>query len=595
MTKAYFGNPELIENRLASLSSGDSDSSIQEFRIDPTPFISIGVNYNYSSDSIIGYNYTVNLNSVLAVDPDTEGGFGSVVNKLHKVERILSVYGGTLYITDNDFNVLVKAVGGTLKNINYDNSNNTWARSVPYTAQIDFQEIELTNIRGCDNVAIDQESFNSSLVDINKYKIKSFADNWSFNIEETVYNTININNLSVDNLTFNITYNIQAVGQHYFVYDGTGKQKVVPAWENARQFCTDRLYKQLTLKISQILDINANENCSSDATLSQIYRIPAQNNLLLDNTNNFYVFNEQITCNASESDGTFSVTYNAMVKRANNGDYYTHTFTVNEQHSHGSNALANAGRSNKKIAVEGTIEGLVLGGLLYAYNGNFLLPSNGRITSSSLDYNPKYANALNGLNSLLNGGQSDFSDEHKENIGITFSSLNLNDGINFCGNALTPYPKATSFTITQNINEGSVSYSAEYSTDTSCGQKYSNISINIKKPSPVINTFVIPNGKFITPMNPLGIGSVMQYIGSNTTTTMDISIQGRDTALCCINPEDINGLLNVGTSHFILPNDINLPSEQNSILTQKTKDLNITTGSYTINLSYILCDDGCPI
>ena len=76
---------------------------------------------------------------------------------------------------------------------------------------------------------------------------------------------------------------------------------------------------------------------------------------------------------------------------------------------------------------------------------------------------------------------------------------------------------------------------------------------------------------------------------------MDISIQGRDTALCCINPEDINGLLNVGTSHFILPNDINLPSEQNSILTQKTKDLNITTGSYTINLSYILCDDGCPI
>lgn len=598
MTKAYYGNPELIQNTLEGLFSGSSDGAIETYRLDPAPFVSITVNYNYSSDNIIGHNYSVNLNAVLASDAEEpSGGIGSVINKIHKIENILSTYGGTLYITDNDYNILVKATGGTLKSMNFDNSNNSWSRSAPYAAQIDFQEIELNNVRGCDNVSIDEESFAASLVDINKYKIKSFNDNWSFNIEDDVYSTININNLSIDNLTFGVSYTINAIGQHYFIYDGTGEQTVTPAWENARKFCTDRLYSQLTLRISEILDINANDHCSSSETLDQIYKIPAEtNNLILGGLwDFFYVFNEQITCSASESDGTFSVTYNATVKRANNNDYYKHTFTINEKHNHGSNQLANNGQSNKTITVDGTIEGLVLGGILYAYNGNFLLPSNGRITPNSLDYNPKYTNAVNGFNSILNNSLSDFSDQHKENIGITFSNLNVNNGDNFCSNIITNYPKVTNFTITQNINEGTINYNAEYSTDVVCGQKYSNVSVSIQKANPIINNFDIPNGKFRTPMNPLGIGTILQYVGANTNTIMDISIQGRDSNLCCIEPNDISSLLNVGTSPFIIPGDINLPLEQNSILTKKTKDLNITTGSYTINLSYIICDDGCSI
>lgn len=596
MTKAYYGNPALIENTLESLSIGSDDDSLRLYRLDPAPFVGISVNYNYSNDNIIGHNYSVNLNAVLAIDSDeTSGGFGSVIDKIHKIESVFSVYGGTLYITDNDYNILVKATGGTLKSLDFGNSANNWSRSTPYNASLEFQEIELNDVRGCNNVSIDEDSFNASLVDINNYKIKTFSDSWSFNIEETVYDSIDINNRSIaDNLTFNISYNINAVGQHFFNYNGTDEQTLTPAWENARKFCTDRLYKQLTLKISQILDINANEHCDGNELLTEIYKIPADNPLL-DLGFNFYVFNEQITCSASESDGSFSVNYSAMVKRANNNDYYKHTFTINEQHNHGSNQLANNGQSNKTITVDGTIEGLVLGGLLYAYNGNFLLPSNGKITANSLNYNPKYVNAVNGLNSLLNNSLSDFSDQHKQNIGITFANLNIRDGINLCGNAITQYPKATNFTIVQNINEGSVTYTAEYSTDVACGQKYSNISINIKKSTPVVNTFSIPNGKFSTPMNPLGIGTVIQYIGANTTTTMDISVQGRDEGLCCVGPENIGSLLNVGTSPFVIPGDLNIPSPNTSILTKKNKDLNLATGSYTINLSYILCDDGCPI
>lgn len=598
MTKAYYGNPKEIENTLESLSSGSSDSALINYRIDPAPFVAIVVNYNYSSDNIIGHNYTVNLNGVLAIDADEStvtGGFGAVIDKIHKIEEILSTYGGTLYITDNDYKMLLKASGGTLKSLNFDNSNNSWSKSTPYNAQIDFQEIELNDIRrACDNISIDEDSFAASLVDINEYKIKSFSDSWSFNIEETVYDSIDIQETEIaDNLTFGISYNIQAVGQHYFVFDGT-EQKLLPAWENARKFCTDRLYRQLTLKISQILDINGSENCDSNELLTEIYKVPADDPLL-DVGERFYVFNEQINCSASESDGTFSVSYAALVKRSKNNDYFKHTFTINEQHNHGANALAINGQSNKSITVDGTIEGLVLGGLLYAYNGNFLLPIDGRITPSSLNYNPKYQNAINGINTILNADATDFRDEHKQKLGLTFENLNLYNGTNFCGNRLNPYPKPNNFTIIQNINEGSITYTAEYSTEKNCGQKYTNVSISINKSNPVVNTFNIPNGKFQTPMNPLGIGTILQYIGANTTATMDISIQGRDAAFCCLDPFVIAQILNTGTIPFDIPADINLPSLDSAILTKKSKDLNISTGSYTINLSYILCNYGCFI
>jgi hypothetical protein len=585
MTKAYYGNPVSIENTLTSLTSGSSDSTIALFRVDPAPSVTISVNYSYSGDNIIGYVYNIELNAIL-----TSSSFGNVVNEIHHIEEVFSTYGGTLYITDNDYKILVKATGGIVKSLNFQNSNNSWSKTVPYTVSLEFQEVELKDARGCNNVSIDTGSFSSSIIDINQYKIKSFNDNWSFVLDEDMYNTIE--NIA-DNLVFNVSYNITATGQHYFVYDGT-KQTVSPAWENARKFCTDRLYKQLTLLISQILDINASENCDSDELLSQIYKIPADVPLL-DLGFNFYVFNEQITCGASESDGTFSVTYNATVKRATNNDYYKHTFKFNEEYNSSSSNLASIGQSTKTITVDGTIEGMVLGGLLYAYNGNFLLPANGRITNSSLDYNPKYSNALSGFNQILNGTGQDFNDVYKQKLGITFDRLNLDEGINFCGNNQNNYPSSQSFTVTQNINEGSISYAAVYSTDVACGQKYANISIEINKPQPIINTFIIPNGKFYTNMNTLGIGTVLQSIGANTNATMNISIQGRDSSLCCVSSLDITDALNIGTGSFSMPADLSLPNESNSILTSKSKNFNITTGSYTINLSYIICEDGCPI
>lgn len=598
MTKIYYANPELIENELEALGSGDAALTVG--LLEPSPMISITTNLNYSNDNIVGYNYSINLSSVVVVDEtDSSGGIGTVADKIKAITDILSVYGGTLYVTDNNNNILVKARGGTLQSINFQNSNNNWVKSAPFSASIDFQEIELSqNAKNCSSILIDDMSFSSDLVDIKNYKIKSFDDTWTFTIDDSSYSyigqTLYGNNMDINNLSFSISYTINAVGKHHFVFNGAD-QVLTPAWNNARQFCTDRLYNQLTQRLSQLIDRNMVEHCEANETLDQIYQIPSQDNGLLDGLNRFYVFNEEISCAASESDGTFSVTYNAIVKRASDGQYYKHTFNHNEQNNSSSNRLINNGQSPKTITIDGTIEGLVLGGILYAYNGNFMLPANGKITPNSSNYNEKYNNAHNYLSSITNNLQTDFTDSHKSNLGITFTNLNIENGTNFCGNINSSYPKPKNFSVVRNITDGTINYTAEYSTDNNCGQKYANITVNIEKPVPVINTFSIPNGNAITLGNPNRIGTILQDIGTNTKMTMDISIQGRDPKYCCITPDDIWGIINIGTESFSLPTDINLPLISNSILTNKTKDLNIITGAYTINLSYVICDDGCSI
>ena len=150
--------------------------------------------------------------------------------------------------------------------------------------------------------------------------------------------------------------------------------------------------------------------------------------------------------------------------------------------------------------------------------------------------------------------------------------------------------------LNKNIFEGTISYNASYNSNKLIGGDYSNLTVDVERGSPVIASFVFPNGRDITEQNPLGIGTVLQDLGTKGKDTMTITITGRDAKLCCnIDGAYLQNYLSSANFDFTIPNDITLPNTNNSILTDKSKNININTGEYTIKLTYVLCTDGCFI
>ena len=83
-----------------------------------------------------------------------------------------------------------------------------------------------------------------------------------------------------------------------------------------------------------------------------------------DIDNNFQIYNETITCESSESEGSFSATYNAIIKRKNSGTESSvlHTF------SRTANTTDDGQNRNVSITVNGNIQGLIETGLIETPN-----------------------------------------------------------------------------------------------------------------------------------------------------------------------------------------------------------------------------------
>lgn len=571
-----------------------SESPDDSHRIAPAPTISISPEIYYANDVIVGYTYTITLSGYANAlrkeinASSTDYGSDKTIQHIGDLRDIFNINGGNLYIKQDNKDVIV-AKGATIKSFSFNPSENRWINYAPFTIELEFNEVDFIGcsdnpINSCNSSFFNANSISSNLIDPNQYKIKQFSDKWSVTIDNQIYNYYgnNFNNI------FKVVYTLSATGKNYYINDN-----LVPAWQQAKIFVQKRLYDQVMALINGMLQIipdNYN-GCEGTDTLSTIHETdnssPRTGGLieggdtLRDGNRKYDIYNETISCSTSESDGTFSVTYNAIVKKNNpilnpSENAVIHTFTKNVSATNGT-------PKSVTISVQGNVQGLVRGGFIY-YNNDFLLPDNGNFISTIDSMETKYSNALAYFNTKISNG-SDLYDNVKLELNITRDALLINDECNPDQNNIPP--RTSTFTTDHNYNGGSIGYNTSYNTEsasTNAGTNgYSNISIVRNDPVEIIQEFIIPGRSS---------GPIIQRLGMKTARTISINIDGAspENKECIRFCKDGNNSFDPcdGLPKFSIKDFDKLVEEnENWIKTKEDYTSNKIDGSYSISLEYL--------
>jgi hypothetical protein len=621
MNKMYYGPPDTTE---------------LSFLISPIPNISISRNIDYANDIIIGYKYTVDFKGYATASglplPSNSGqilstNLSKILQNIEKIKGVFSYNGSTLRVIDESDNKLIVASGGILKSLSFNPSPNNWTNFASYEASIEFNELSLLNETLTS--AISGVSISTNIVDINKYKIKNFTENWSFEIPDDYYNHLLSSdvgeNIKINNSVINVTYNLSATGKNYYNSDSStiSKTSLKEPWVQAKEFVQNRLYTQVKGLIGGILHVADDDKianiCEENKTLGPEYisKVSGQdsaqigyigdssgsNGSLSDIKDKYKVYNETISCNTSESEGTFNVVYNSILKRNKdtntNFDADNILHTVNKTINYGIN---NPNNFNTTISVEGKIQGLIEGGLVTNSSGSYELPQNGRLFLSHNSKN-KFSNAENFLSQIIDSGNDDLKSTFKTALGITFSGLNIEGNFQrediFISNTLSqcetpPSPTPISFVLTKNYLEANITYSLEYSFNKN-GKGDNNkfitfSSYSVEEPVSVLAEIVYPGSTYWSRDGK----TIFQDINTVTARKISIVIEGRDSTLkkcspCGVLDTDIIDGLTIPD----LPSSI-LPDPALYIISQNQTTWNPRQGSYIVNLEYI-CKPGCNI
>lgn len=593
-------------NKVNIYYAPSNDPNNEDYRLSPSPMISMSTEFNYGNDNIIGYNNIINLNGYItnyieADDTDPDYGkrlFGKNLERINKFKELLSQNGHSLSIYNKNensetFELILKAKGGILRSLTFDKSDNFWTSNVKYTASLEFNEIEfIGETISCIGGEIDTTNYITNLVNPAEYKIKSFSDSWNFVVNDDSFNYHD----KIDNTRIQVSYNVSAVGKHYYDDDG----KTLPAHEQARKFVQKMLYDRVaSFTSTDIFDITGSGACGS-GLLNDIHQHDSSG--IVGGLSNFLRYNDSLNIQVSESEGSVSASFSCLFKRS----YliYTGRFdSANTIHNVTSSIRKNTtgGKTQTTINVQGNIQGLTEGGIIEPENlGQFTLPSqtgNFLIQAQGAS-NIKYNNASACYFGVI-GNEDDLKDEFKTYLGISLSSLNIQStgcGLNDDNTQIRP----VSFNLTKNYNEGTISYSVDYDSNVVCKDNNQNnkdvtsISISKEIGSPVLAEFIIPFA-----------GMVVQDIGTKTNTKINISVNGSKVKttgsgnrICCNTIDqilsDISGLIGEcgANSNLGLPSGITVPED--SIIISKQKSEDKVTGNYSINITYI-CSSGCEI
>ena len=543
-----------------------------EARVVPAPAVAISTELNYANDNVIGYKYILTLTGyITAIDTRNSEtalqGFDEVLVRADEMRNIFNKNGANLIVKDIDNNDLLKAHGSKIVSINMDPNNNNWVNYINYSVVIEFNEIDYI---GCDNNSenscsdVKVGNYANNLVNISKHKIKTFNDSWQINLGDNIYNNL----YGLPNEHFEVTYTISAEGYHSYQKD-TGY--VLPAWEQAKNFCQDRLYDQIRNGlISNILKTQTNTACEPDnsSTIDSIHDIDTDEKGILNlNSNRYDIFNEKINCETSESNGTFSLTYSAIIKdihTVNNFDSHSnciHTVNITKQISDNNTERA------VQVNVNGTIQGLVRGGLI---NGNYQLelPQQGTLLINRDNNVNKYDNAQRAYNQEIYG-YGDFRLNFKNLIGITFGVFGVN-----CSSDNGPAPN--DYSSNHNYNEGQITYAATFNSKNVClgNTYYSNVTANVKDPVESIVEFTIP-GRAKT---------YIQKLNTYSQKTITLNIEGRITPDCCSD-------FNLYAQRYCDQNEALasiLPASQIpfAVLTEESHNINPLDGSFNVQRVY---------
>jgi len=580
----------------------------------PAPLISVSPEFYYANDNIIGYTYNVTLNGYAAglesdYSPDPSGqGFDALINSIDKIKQAFNHNGGSVEVwnrdNQNNFSKLLSAKGALIKSIEFNSSDNYWVNYAPYTIELEFNEVDFIGCSGTPEIVCHSGIFNdystaSNLVDINQFKIKEFNDNWSFTVQDIHqdYDDSFFNNI------IELEYTISAVGKNY--YGPSNQGTILPAWEQAKNFVQDRLHNQLKDSLNNILVASSHESCNPVDQLNQLFSNTnagvlkdisfLDTNNAIKSTGGYKIYDEMISCQTSESKGSFSATYTSKLKRHNPN------ITSDENsvlHKYSKNITVNNDQKyNHSISIEGTIQGLLPGSLVdrmqYDQRSKFYdLPKNGKFFTARFlpTHDTKYDKALRFFKGQI-GSEDDLNDYMKGKLGVTYLELGLkempesdinNEVVSTNG---PPYPVCSNFTMGHDYSNGTISYSAQYDSDLAVGLKrgYTNVSITRNDPVPVIQEFIIPGR---------AAGPIIQNLNMFTQKSIAININGADPRnKTCIddlsNDVNICSLLSNGP-YANIENIVSIINNDNAdwVRTKKDYTLNPIDGSFSINLEY---------
>jgi len=573
---------------------GPKDNLSDEFRLLPAPFISINTNYSYSNDNIIGYTYTINLNGYATNyrRPDGEEeqntntdyqirNIAKVLESVETTKNILSYTGGCLTVTDDTGNTLLLAVGGSVKSLSFDSSDNKMTVYSKFTAEIEFNELMLMGEQfGCSTSYIDSKSRpHPDFLDINQYKIKEFTDSWNFDVADEAFSFVqksdNNSDLKVNNTIINVSYSVSATGKDFVTYDNSGNGKLSPGWVQAKNFIQDRIYKQVS-QLDKILKLSSGTTCSTTDKLDQIHKYDDGAYKELSNKYNFY--NELINFEASPPEGTFSATYTSILK-LDNDDQFSDSNVIHTFSKETTLSTSITGPDQTTININGEIKGLIEGGLVET-GGTLSLGQSGSVLIIGTNNSAKFNNANSFVSKIIDINNNDLVQPFKDALDISYDSLNLKDQqLEECELPGTIAP--VSFNLTKNFMEGIITYSANYSSTRACGindstTTISRTTISVESPEQIYNEFVIPGG-----------GYVVQFLKTKTSKKISINIEGRTERDCCAaNDLDTIQLPNFDNIIPVIGDD--------SILNQKNINYNPIDGSYRISLAYT-CGVPCKI
>lgn len=554
-------------------TNGDAGS-----RLVPAPKLSISTEMIYANDNIIGYSYILNISGYataldLSSTQTTKEGLKPLSSAIKKLRDVVTKNGSSLYAVDRDANIVLQANGGTLRSFTINESDNNWVNYAPYSAQIEFNEIivngcSISDNVSCNTLSINNDSHSPNLVDITKHKLKSFNDNWTFDIGETAYQTSSV----FPNHHFNVQYAVSATGKHFINDSG----KLLPAWEQAKNFVQDRLHSQVTALIPNILKRQAITGCSGVEDLGSLHDTGFPG-LLNINPNAYKVFNESITCDFSESEGSFSATYNAIIKYSVSNSFYhgntLHSVVMTTGHQDDNKT------TNKTMSVQGTITGLVEGGIIRSPKP-IQLPSSGKLFTAGNNNTTKYNEALTGYNLISNG--SDLTAAFKTQLGISPAALGVSSQ---CSTSSGVIP--SSHNVSHNYTDGIITYNTEYNSNRAClnDRSYRNVTISVTDSVPLTAEFVIPGRSS---------GPLIQYLNALSPRRINLNIEGAmDTRTCCLTnfASEVANICSSIESNYGLPADAPGKNVANNfILTQDQQTINHIDGSYSISRSYVVCD-----
>lgn len=566
------------------ISEGDSGPD-ETNRLVPAPLLSINQELIYANDIVIGYTPIISLNGnctsldLRNITPGNVYDFNDTIVAIKNFKEIISANGGTLLVTDANGKELLKATGGIVRSISIEESENKWVNYAPYSLDIEFNELWLGDCdalitKNCGEI-FDGLTETPELLNMKKYRVKSFKDSFSLELsEDTMYNAFLLDNLNINNQHFNIKYTIDATGKHYFNSDF----QLMPAWEQAKKFVQFKLIEQIKNRlISQFMQ-RYTTGCDDPQTkvLEELYESNSPG--LFDNItlNDFQIFNETVSCDASEAEGSFSATYSAIIKRKHAGS--ANNQGVLHFFNKSINTTDDGSVKNVTITFSGEVRGLIETGLIKTPN-IIELPASGSIfvyNDNATD--SRYSKALAGLTDIVDTANEDIKSNIKTALGITNSALGVTGN---CINA-SGVPSPASYNLNHTYVDGVITYETTYTTERACspsGTSFTNINITVEDSVDIVAEFVIPGRSK---------GPIIQKIGAKNPKKININIDGSVGQKCCLTT-NIDDLYDEACAGFVLPDGIPPAALAGAKLTQDQFVVNPLDGSYSISRSYTIC------